>query len=135
MNTTPQNPIAWTEVYVEDMTRARKFYESVLGIEMQVDEMPGDAEAGSGESFEMVMFHGDMAAPGSSGALVKSSMFQPGTGGTLVYFACEDCSVEISRVAAAGGKVLQEKMSIGEYGFCGTCIDTEGNTIGFYSMK
>jgi hypothetical protein len=69
-----------------------------------------------------------------SGALVKEEGMQPGTGGTMVYFACEDCSVEESRVEKAGGKVLRTKMSLGDYGFCSVVMDTEGNTVGLHSM-
>ncbi|MCA1763853.1 MAG: hypothetical protein LC664_12800 [Flavobacteriales bacterium] len=58
-----------------------------------------------------------------------------GAGGTLVYFACEDCATETSRVANAGGKVLQEKFKIGDHGFCSIVMDTEGNTVGLHSMK
>jgi hypothetical protein len=134
---TVKNPIGWTEIYVEDLARAQKFYEAVLAITMQAVPMPQemDAEVGSDNYFEMVFFPGDMAGPGSSGALVKSPMFKPGAGGTLIYFSCDDCAVEISRVAVAGGKVISEKISIGEYGFCGICEDTEGNPIGLHSMK
>jgi predicted enzyme related to lactoylglutathione lyase len=60
---------------------------------------------------------------------------KPGTGGTLVYFACEDCANEASRVVDAGGQVLQQKFQIGEHGFCSIVMDTEGNTIGLHSMK
>lgn len=135
--TTKRNPIGWTEIYVEDIARAQKFYESVLNVQMQPVPMPQgmEVEDGSDDFFEMVFFPGDMDAFGISGALVRSAMFKPGSGGTLIYFTSEDCAVEISRVAAAGGKVISEKMSIGEYGFCGICTDTEGNTIGFHSMK
>lgn len=135
--TTTKNPFTWTEIYVTDLGRAQQFYETVLNIQM--DRMPVpegmDAEEGSAEYFEMVSFPGDMEAPGMSGALVKTAMYQPGPGGTLNYFSCEDCAVEISRVPAAGGTVLAEKMPIGTYGFCGICTDTEGNHIGFHSMK
>lgn len=134
---TAKNPFGWTEIYVEDMARAQKFYETVLAVELVALPMPAGVEIeNDGEdSYEMVSFPGDMAAPGTSGALVKSAMFKPGLGGTLVYFSCEDCATEISRVVAAGGKVLNDKMSIGEYGFCGVCMDSEGNAIGFHSMK
>jgi hypothetical protein len=54
--------------------------------------------------------------------------------GTLVYFGCTDCAVEGSRVAAAGGKVHREKMSIGEYGFIVLAVDTEGNVFGLHSL-
>jgi predicted enzyme related to lactoylglutathione lyase len=131
-----KNPFAWTEIYVEDMHRAQKFYETVLNIKMQQAAMPEgmDAEEGSDEYFEMVFFPANMELHGSGGALVKSAMFRPGGGGTMIYFACDDCAVEISRVADAGGSVLNEKMSLGEYGYCGICMDTEGNPIGFHSM-
>lgn len=131
------NPISWTEIAVENMDRAQEFYQEVFKIKLEklaMPEMP-DLNGTPGEVFEMVSFPGNMTGPGSSGALVKSEFNKPGPGGTLVYFECEDCAVEISRVWAAGGKVLQEKMSIGQYGFCGTCLDTEGNTIGFHSMS
>jgi predicted enzyme related to lactoylglutathione lyase len=131
------NPLIWTEIYVSDLERAQKFYESVLQIQMFSMPMPQGMEADkdSNDYFEMVFFPGDTNLPGAGGAIVKSPMFQPGPGGTLVYFGCDDCAVETSRVEAAGGKVLQDKMPIGEHGFCSICEDTEGNPIGFHSMK
>ena len=35
------NAINWFEIPVTDFERAKKFYETVLGAEMQVMEMPG----------------------------------------------------------------------------------------------
>jgi predicted enzyme related to lactoylglutathione lyase len=58
-----------------------------------------------------------------------------GGNSTMVYFQCEDCAVEGSRVAAAGGKVVREKLSIGQYGFIVLAHDTEGNMIGLHSMR
>jgi predicted enzyme related to lactoylglutathione lyase len=132
-----KNPFVWTEIYVEDIARAQKFYETVLEIQMQPAPMPEgmEAEKGSENYFEMVFFPADMGAHGCGGAIVQSSMFKPGAGGTMVYFACDDCAVEISRVEAAGGMVISKKMSIGQFGYCGICIDSEGNQIGFHSMK
>lgn len=125
-----KNVFTWVEIYVNDMSRAQKFYEEVLQMEMVPMETPGEMG-----DFHMVSFPWEENAPNISGALVKTSAMQAGTGGTVVYFACDDCSVEISRVEKAGGTVCQEKFPIGDYGFCGICMDTEGNTIGFHSMK
>ncbi len=132
-----RNPIGWVEIYVDDMARAQQFYETVLEINMEAAEMPEGMETdpSSENYFEMVFFPGNMDLPGINGALVKSAMFKPGVGGTLIYFSCEDCAIEISRVAAAKGKVISGKMPIGQYGFCGICEDTEGNQIGFHSLK
>lgn len=125
-----KNPFTWVEIYVEDMSRARKFYEEVLKIEMLPMETPGEMT-----DLEMVSFPWAQDGPNISGALCKTGSMGPGTGGTLVYFTCDDCAVELARVESAGGRLLQEKFSIGNYGFCGIALDTEGNTIGFHSMQ
>jgi uncharacterized protein len=53
----------------------------------------------------------------------------------LIYFTCEDCANEESRVVSAGGKIEKEKFSIGDYGFISLVYDTEGNMFGLHSMK
>lgn len=125
-----KNPFTWVEIYVSDMARAQKFYESVLQINMTPMQTPGEFG-----DLEMVSFPWQENGDNISGALCKMSDMQPGSGGTLVYFACNDCAVELSRVTNAGGTLLQDKFPIGQHGFCGIAIDTEGNTIGFHSMK
>lgn len=130
MATQAKNPFTWVEIYVDDMSRAQKFYETVLEIQMSALPMP----EGMGD-MQMVSFPWAEGERNISGALVKMQDMKPGTGGTLVYFACDDCSVEESRIEKADGKVLQSKMSIGDYGFCSIVMDTEGNTIGLHSMK
>ncbi|HMQ05793.1 MAG TPA: VOC family protein [Saprospiraceae bacterium] len=124
-----KNPFTWVEIYVSDMARAQKFYEEVLQIKMVELPLPESVEG-----VEMMSFPWDDKGPNISGALVKSSFMSPGAGGSMVYFTCDDCAIEISRVEKAGGKVVQEKFSIGNYGFCGFGTDTEGNIIGFHSM-
>ena len=125
-----KNPFTWIEIYVEDMSRAQKFYETVLQINMIPMQAPGDFG-----DLEMVSFPWVAGEENISGALCKTKEMQPGPGGTLVYFTCEDCATEASRVAGAGGQVLQEKFPIGEHGFCSICMDSEGNTFGLHSNK
>jgi predicted enzyme related to lactoylglutathione lyase len=130
MTTQAKNPFTWVEIYVEDMSRAQKFYENVLAIEMIPMQAPGDFG-----DLEMLSFPWAQDESNISGALCKTRDMKPGSGGTLVYFTCEDCAVETARVEKAGGKVLQEKFAISEHGFCSIAMDTEGNTIGFHSNK
>ncbi|MFZ1750823.1 MAG: VOC family protein [Saprospiraceae bacterium] len=130
MTSQAKNPFTWVEIYVQDMQRAQKFYESVLQIKMTPMEAPGDFG-----DLEMVCFPWSQEEGNISGALCKTNDMKPGVGGTLVYFTCEDCAIETARVEKAGGKVLQEKFQIGEHGFCSLAMDTEGNTIGFHSTK
>lgn len=125
-----KNPFTWIEIYVEEMRRAQQFYETVLDIKMSLLPMPEGMN-----NMQMMSFPWVENGKNSSGALVKMNNMKPGQGGILVYFECEDCSVEESRVKNAGGEVLQSKMAIGDYGFCSIVIDTEGNSIGLHSMK
>lgn len=121
-----RNPVGWFEIYVDDMGRARKFYETVF--ETKLDKLEGP-------DVEMYSFAMEAEAPGSSGSLVKMEGFPVGKNSVLVYFTCEDCATEESRVEAAGGRIERPKMSIGEYGFISLVYDTEGNMIGLHSMK
>jgi predicted enzyme related to lactoylglutathione lyase len=123
------NAIVWFEIYVEDMDRAVKFYETVLNKKLEKMITP------DGFDGEMYAFPSNQEAGGASGAIVKMECYKPSGMGTIVYFASDDCTLELSRVEAAGGKIIDAKMSIGEYGFIGLVSDSEGNTIGFHSMK
>ncbi len=127
------NPVVWFEIYVQDMQRAKRFYEAVLDVKLEMMPAP-TAEM----DMEMWAFPSDKATAqtsyGACGMLVKMDGAPSGGGGTLVYFGCRDCSVEASRVAANGGTVVKDKMSIGEHGFIALAQDTEGNMIGFHSM-
>lgn len=130
------NPVVHFEIYVEDMTRAKAFYEAVL--ETTLEQMPNPTPEIEVER-DMWLFSMDkdagMMSYGAGGMLVKMDGFAPGAGGTLVYFGCDDCGVQATRSAEHGGSVFQEKTSIGEHGFCALARDTEGNLIGFHSMK
>ena len=119
------NPVIWLELYVNDMGRARAFYESVFQLTLQPM-----SDAGM-EYFAFPMQNDQL---GAGGALAKMEGMAPGGGGTLIYFHCDDCAVEESLVAAAGGTVIKPKMSLGAYGFMSLVLDTEGNTIGLHSQ-
>lgn len=121
-----KNPVGWFEIYVQDMARARKFYESVLRLKLEKLGPP---------DIEMWAFPMEMEAWGAAGALVRMEGVPSGGNSTLVYFSCEDCAVEEARVPKAGGRIQRQKMSIGEYGFISLAFDTEGNMIGLHSMK
>lgn len=122
------NAIGWFDVYVEDMDRAVAFYEAVF--QLQLEPM-GDP---TGET-DMRSFPANMGVYGAAGALLKSPHGRPGPGGTVIYFSVDDCTEEQTRVAAAGGKVLRPKFSIGQFGWVALCLDTEGNVFGLSSMR
>jgi len=120
------NPVGWFEIYVEDMDRAKAFYESVFGVQLSRLENAG---------VEMWGFPIGSEGYGASGALVKMPGFPSGGNSVLVYFSCADCAAEAAKIAKAGGRLQKEKMSIGQYGFMALAVDTEGNMIGLHSMQ
>ena len=127
-----KNPVGWFEIYIDDIQRAKKFYETVLRVALT--ELPNPTPE---EPMQMFAFPMDPTGKGenASGALVKMEGFKAGGNSTIVYFVCDDCAVEERRVEEAGGKVIKSKLSIGEFGFMALCSDTEGNMIGLHSMK
>jgi hypothetical protein len=125
-----KNPVIWFEIYVDNTKRAQKFYETILNIQLNELPMPE-----INQSMEMLFFPSNMEQHGASGALVKMDGFKAGSNSTVIYFHSKDCTTEQNRVETAGGKVVQPKMSIGEYGFISLCIDTEGNMFGLHSLK
>src|ERR1700730_6356661 len=110
----PSNPIAWFEIYVQDMNRAKIFYEAVLNTPLN--------KMNSGD-LEMFGFPHSTTSYGASGALVRMPGMPSGGNSTIVYFASQDCAIEAARVAPAGGKVMKQKFSIGEYGFIALAYD------------
>jgi predicted enzyme related to lactoylglutathione lyase len=125
-----QNPVVWFEIYVNDMARARKFYEQMLAIELSELPMP------DGGDLQMMAFPGDMESKNrAAGSLVKMDGFEAGHNSTIVYFYSEDCSIEEKRIERAGGSVFRPKTSIGQYGFITLGKDTEGNLFGIHSMN
>ena len=120
------NPVGWFEIYVQDIERAKKFYEAVFQTKLEKLNTP--------ES-EIWAFPMEMDRWGTGGALVKMPGFPSGGNSTLVYFSCDDCSTEAARVVKSGGKIQREKMSIGEYGYIALAFDTEGNMFGLHSIQ
>ncbi|MES2996502.1 MAG: VOC family protein [Verrucomicrobiota bacterium] len=124
---TERNPVGWFEIYVNDMARAKTFYEAMLDVKLE--ELPSPDPG-----IEMWAFPMDQEKSGSCGALAKMEGCSAGAGGTLIYFSCVDCADDEARAAAAGGRVIKSKFPIGDYGNITILEDTEGNTIGLHSM-
>jgi predicted enzyme related to lactoylglutathione lyase len=121
-----KNAINWFEIPATDFERAKKFYETVMEIEMMLPF----------EAMKYAMFPADMQNGGIGGGLVEEKGYEPAQTGALVYLnGGDDLSVPLSRVEAAGGKIIVPKTSLGPNGFMAQFIDTEGNKVAFHSMK
>lgn len=126
-----KNVISWFEIYTADFNRAKQFYKTVLGCDLIDIPMDNDRHS----QMQYALFHKNENKFDLNGALVRMEEAKPGIGGTLVYFATEDITAELSRVETAGGKIIRPKINIGEFGFIALIQDTESNMIGLRSER
>lgn len=120
------NPVNWFEIPAKDIKESKAFYDAVFGYDLQIVEM-GDTV--------MAWFPFDPEKPGVTGSLVQYDGYVPSHDGSMVYFSVEDVADYLEKVKSNGGKVVSEKMSIGEYGFVGHFEDVAGNRVGLHSEK
>lgn len=114
----------WIEIPVVDFSRAKAFYEGLLGLPIHESKI-GD------------ILHGFWGHTENSvgGAIVTEGA--PSSKGPLIYFdGGDDLNNYLEKVNKLGGKVLQEKTLITEeIGFFAVFLDTEGNRLAFWSNK
>lgn len=123
---TLKNPINWFEIPVKDLARATSFYERVLDCKISIQDFGG---------LKMGWFPMTADAPGSTGSLVEHESYIPSYEGSLVYFTVDDINAALQKVEEKGGKILNPKNSIGEFGFVAHFEDSEGNRVALHSEQ
>ncbi|MDB5134715.1 MAG: Glyoxalase-like domain protein [Mucilaginibacter sp.] len=121
------NTLNWFEISVSDITRAKKFYETIFSIDMgDPMEMMGMKMV----SFPYENMHGKV-----SGGLVEGPMHKPSADGAKIYFnGNPNLDEALGKVAGAGGTVTMPKTKINdEIGYMAFFIDTEGNGVALHS--
>ena len=82
-----KNAISWFEIPVTDLSRAKKFYDTVLGGEIKLMDMPG---------VKYGVFEYDKENQGVGGGLVQMDGFNPSTEGPTIYLpGGDDLSVSV----------------------------------------
>src|SRR5690242_6837572 len=98
------NPVGWFEIYVQDLNRAKAFYENTFAVKL---------ESLGGPGVEMWAWTMDHQAPGCTGALVKMEGKDSGVGGVIIYFPVEDCGAGAELAEKNGWRIQKKKQSIG----------------------
>jgi predicted enzyme related to lactoylglutathione lyase len=121
-----ENALNWFEIAVTDIKRAKSFYQTIFGIEMPEREMMG---------MKMAFFPAEDMNGKVSGSLVESTSHKPSAEGAKIYLnGNPNLENALSKVEAAGGKIVMPKMKISdEVGHMAFFIDSEGNTVGLHS--
>jgi predicted enzyme related to lactoylglutathione lyase len=117
------NTICWTDIPVNDLDRAIRFYTALLG---------KDVTKQSGPRFEFGLLpHADNNV---SGCLARMEGNRPCENGPLVYLSVEGrLDDAIGAARANGGRVVQERHPIGPHGHRAVIIDSEGNRVALHS--
>jgi uncharacterized protein len=123
------NSLNWFEVPAIDITRAKKFYETIF--DMQMDDM------GEMMGMKMVGFPSDMGNGKASGALVEGPMHKPSMDGCVIYLNANPAMDNVvARIETAGGNLMMPKTSIGEnIGYMAFFVDSEGNRMALHSQE
>ena len=121
-----KNMLNWFEIAVSDFDRAKKFYDTIFGINIQSMDF-GGVKMGF-----LPMDEGKV-----SGALCFGPDYRPSMDGSLIYLnGNPDLGEVLSKVESAGGRVLQSKRQISpEYGYMALFVDSEGNRMALHSNK
>ncbi len=123
-----KNVINWFEIPVSNYERAKKFYSEILGVEITDHHMDD-------KNVKYGIFPYDMENQGIGGAIMQMEGMNPSIDGSTVYLnGGNDLNDYLSKVEAAGVKVIMQKMDIQENGFIAQFTDTEGNRVAFHSM-
>jgi predicted enzyme related to lactoylglutathione lyase len=117
--------INWFELPANDLERAAAFYTTVLGSEL--------ADIAQADDRRFAMFPAD---DGVSGALVQGEGYRPSTEGALLFLnAGPRLEAVVTRVEAAGGRVLLPRLEMGEWGVAAFILDTEGNKVALHATE
>jgi uncharacterized protein len=118
--------VAWFEIPSRDLSRAKRFYETILDCTMETNELEHREE-------EICIFPAEQT--GVSGALIKRNFQRPGSEGTMVYLSCDGkLDTVLSKVAAAGGRVIVPRTMVpGGHGAFACMRDSEGNHVGLHT--
>ena len=125
------NILTWFEIPVLDIKRAKKFYETILEIEMVV-------RADGNDDAVFFPFNPNVIQANSgrvTGVLSKTNRNNPSSSGTLVYInASPNIQNVLNKVEQAGGKIIVPKTEMSA-GFIAQIIDSEGNKMGLHAEE
>ncbi len=121
-----KNLISIVEIPVTDFQRAKKFYQSILGILIEEVEMDGiqmGVLPSEGETVNVV--------------LAKGNNYNPTSEGAVLYLNAEnDLQSMLDIVEQYGCQIIVSKTEISpEMGYFALFIDTEGNKMGLHSIN
>lgn len=119
--------VSWFEIPADDVKRASEFYGKVFG--WSTPPMGDDA------TFALTVKADDNGNPSEVGGINGGFHKRQGASdaGPVINIYADDIDAKLKAVEAAGGKIIQPRTEVGEYGLSMALFsDTEGNVMGVY---
>jgi uncharacterized protein len=114
------------EVPADDVGRAQKFYQDAFGWKMQPMPEMSYTMVSTTETNEMGM-------PTAAGAINGGMAARGGPiTAPVITIQVDDIDNALATVERLGGKTAAGRQAVGEMGFTGYFVDTEGNTVGLW---
>lgn len=119
------NAAVWFDIFTLDFDRAVKFYSTILGQDIEVREFNGK---------NLGFF--PIQDNGVGGTIVPPGEDLPSSDGTCIYLNVEGRIDEaLEKLEPAGGKILNPKVFVPDFGWIAHIIDSEGNRVGLHSSS
>ncbi|CAM3488587.1 VOC family protein [Elizabethkingia occulta] len=125
------NIITWFEIPVNNTQRAKKFYETILDIEMTSQFIEETKETLTFFPYDPEVIQATSGRV--TGVLTESENSSPSANGTVVYInASPNLQSVLDKVQPAGGELISPVINI-KAGLIAFILDSEGNKIGLHS--
>ena len=125
----PMANIAYFEIPADNVDRAKKFYQSLLGWTIEPTKTPMDPAM-----VASMQYHDISTGEPKEGTLSMGGMYkrQMPEAPIISYVMVEEFDKVVAKVEKLGGKIIVPKMEIKNVGLTIIIQDTEGNTIGLW---
>ncbi|MFK7921090.1 MAG: VOC family protein [Bacteroidia bacterium] len=120
----PGSYVAIFEIPATNISRAIKFYQAILDINIQKIEIP---------EMQMGLFPSEGQAV--FGVIIEGEGYTPSPNGVTIYLnAGNDVQIVLDKIEKNGGKIIVPKtLHADESGYFALFLDTEGNRLGLHS--
>jgi uncharacterized protein len=118
--------IAHFMIPADDVSRAKHFYQTLLGWEIKPPKNPMDPE-----KFAEMQYHDIITGPAKKGTLNTGGLYKRHMSESIINFVVvDDFDKVLAKVENLGGRIIMPKENIKGVGLTAVIQDSEGNVIG-----
>jgi predicted enzyme related to lactoylglutathione lyase len=121
--------IAYFEIPADNIDRAKRFYQSVLGWKIEPTKTPMDPALAAS-----MQYHDIITGDAKEGTMNMGGMYKRQMPDTPIidYIMVDNLDNVLASVEKSGGKIIMPVKEITSVGFTAIIQDTEGNPIGLW---